>query len=470
MSNTSTSDGRLGRLGRRRGRSWAAGASLLGASVLGLLGTTGPATAEGSAATSLTAHGGLGPSTRSPGGGSGRRLAGAATAPEAQAAVVAAEQAAVAAAEQDFGLRLLDETASVDPTGDVTVSPFSLADALAMLENGAEGATLQQIAATLGTTSFTPTEQDLGWLALTTGLSAEARRDGVSLDSADGLWLQAGFPLRAPFVEAMQHWFGTEVSKVDFAHHLAAALGSINGWVSAHTGGKITQLFNPGEVGIDTRLVLASAVYFHAAWQDPFDPARTVPSSFTLPGGTGTSSVPVEMMTGTVAGGAATAAYDVARLPYRGGHDEAVVMMPLHMGLPAFLRQLDPARLDSITAAAARPALVQLPRFTTTSDLDLVPTLSEMGMPIAFTRSADLSALSPVPTMVQSVVQRDYLKVAEAGTEAAAATGIGIAPTAVAVPTRAIVFDHPFLFVVRNTTTGAILFASAVEDPSSSAS
>jgi serpin B len=237
--------------------------------------------------------------------------------------------------------------------------------------------------------------------------------------------------------------------------------------VSTHTDGKITQLFGPGQVDPATRLVLASAVYFHAAWQDPFDPTRTVAASFTIPGGTGTSTVSVEMMTGPVAGAASSANYDVARLPYRGGDDEAIVIMPLHESLPSFLNGLDAARFDSIAADATSPALVQLPRFTTTSDLDLVPTLSAMGMPAAFTQSADLSALSPVPTSVQSVVQRDYLKVAEAGTEAAAATGISVAPTAVAPMRPAIVFNRPFLFVVRNVTTGALLFASAIENPAS---
>jgi serpin B len=304
---------------------------------------------------------------------------------------------------------------------------------------------------------------------MTTALSAEARRDGVSLDAADGLWLQAGFPLRAAFLASMQRWFGSDLSSVDFAHHLAAALASINEWVSAHTDGKITQLFSPGQVTSMTRLVLASAVYFDAAWQEPFDPTRTVTGSFTVPAGAGTSTVAVHLMTGTVTGAAATPAYDVARLAYRGGDDEAIVAMPLHESLPAFLGGLDTTRLDSIAAAASSPALVALPRFTTTSALDLVPTLSAMGMPAAFSSGADLSALSPEPTQVQSVVQRDFLEVNEAGTQAAAATGISVEPTAVAPVSPPIVFDHPFLFVIENVTTGALLFTSAVEDPATGA-
>lgn len=374
-------------------------------------------------------------------------------------------EASVTAAEQGFSLRLLEKTASATPTADVTTSAFSLADALVMLETGARGETLRQIASTLGTASLTPAEQDLGWSRLDAALVAEARRDRVTLDAADGLWLQSGFPVLPSFLSSLRRYFATGTSSVNFAHALAAALGSINAWVRAHTDGKITQLFGPNEISAETRLVLASAVYFHAAWQEPFNPTRTVPGSFILPPGSSRRSVPVKMMTGDVTGAVATPAYDVARLAYLGGHDEADLVMPLQESVPALLRGLGAARLDSMLAAASSPALVQLPRFTTTSDLDLGSVLSAMGMPQVFTPDADLSAMSTVPTHVQAVVQRDYLKVTEAGTEAAAATGISTVPTAVAPSRPAIVFDRPFLFVIRNTTTGALLFAAAIENP-----
>ncbi|HTX00111.1 MAG TPA: serpin family protein [Acidimicrobiales bacterium] len=426
---------------RTGGRRWAAGLSLGVATALAVATTSGLATAQ---------------------------------VPPARAAHQARTAAlpALGDAEQAFGLSLLARTTAAEPTGDVTVSPLSLADALAMLENGAAGTTLEQIAATLDTSALTPAEQDAAWSAMTSSLTASARRGGISLDSANGLWLQAGFPLRAAFTEAIRRFFGAGVSSADFAHDLAGALAAINAWVSLHTAGKITRLFGPGQVSSATRLVLASAVYFHAAWEDPFDPSRTVPGPFFLPARSGTAgatSAQVELMTGTVSGAAATTSYDVALLPYRGGSDEAVVVMPLHESLPAFIDTLDPARLGAIVSSAPAPGLIELPRFTTTSDLDLVPTLTAMGMPDAFSATADLSSLSPTPTSVQSVVQRDYLKVAEAGTEAAAATGIAVAPTAVAPTTRAIVFDHPFVFLIRNVTTGALLFASAVENPSPSA-
>lgn len=378
---------------------------------------------------------------------------------------------AIADAEEAFGLALLARTAQARPTVDVTVSPLSLADALAMLENGAAGSTLEQIVATLGTPSLTAVEQDAAWSEMSSALTATARRDGISLDAANGLWLQAGFPLRAAFTEAIRRFFGAGVSSTDFAHDLSGALAAIDAWVSLHTAGKITQLFSPGQVTAATRLVLASAVYFHAAWEDPFDPSRTIPGTFHLPTGTGTggpTTAQVEMMTGTVSGTAATTSYDLALLPYRGGSDEAVVIMPLHQDLPSFIAGLDRTRLDAMVSGPPAPGLIQLPRFTTTSDLDLVPALEAMGMPNAFDKTANFSALSPVPTSVQSVVQRDYLKVAEAGTEAAAATGISVAPTAVAPVTRAIVFDRPFVFLIRNVATGALLFASALEDPTAS--
>jgi serpin B len=105
-----------------------------------------------------------------------------------------------------------------------------------------------------------------------------------------------------------------------------------------------------------------------------------------------------------------------------------------------------------------------MPRFTTTSKIDLKPVLQALGMQQAFTDAADFGALSAQPTKVDQVIQRDYLQVGEYGTTAAAVTGIGMVATSAHAGPE-IVLDHPFLFLVRDTQTGAILFASEITDP-----
>jgi serpin B len=107
---------------------------------------------------------------------------------------------------------------------------------------------------------------------------------------------------------------------------------------------------------------------------------------------------------------------------------------------------------------------VSLPRFRTTATIDLKPVLESLGMVQAFTPDADFLALSPQPTMIDQAIQRVYLGVGEKGTTAAAVTGISMIPSA-GYAGPSIVIDHPFVFLVRDTQTGAILFASEVVDP-----
>jgi serpin B len=144
--------------------------------------------------------------------------------------------------------------------------------------------------------------------------------------------------------------------------------------------------------------------------------------------------------------------------------------MPTSGTLGDFTEALTADRLAGIVSSLrAQPVDVALPKFTTRSTLNLKDALTALGMPIAFTDAADFTRLTDERVQVGQVVQRVYLSVAEKGTEAAAATGIGVVGTgAMAPPPLSIRFDHPFLFLIRDTQTGAILFASQIQDPTAS--
>ena len=379
------------------------------------------------------------------------------------AALDPADESAVARSEQQFGLHLLQQ-AGAGAGGNVTVSPLSLAVALAMLESGAGGRTLAEIAATLHTPSLSATGQDDGWASLIGTLNRESAADGISLQSANSLWLQDDLVMDQPFMTIMARYFSAGVWQADFAHDLAGTGQAINEWVSHHTSGRITQLFAPGQLKPTTLLVLANAVYFHADWQTPFDPGSSFRGAFhPAPG----QESQVTFMAGPTTRATITPGYQAVQLPYTGGHFEALVVMPEGQTLENFVSNLTVERLDGILAGVQQAAQVQLPRFTTQSFVDLNQALAAMGMPTAFTRGADFSGMSPTGLEVQSVVQRDYLSVGEKGTEAAAATGVSIGPTAIEVPPRLVTFDHPFLFAIRDTAAGALVFTSLVESPSS---
>ena len=365
----------------------------------------------------------------------------------------------IARAEQLFALDLL--RAMPADTSNLVLSPSSLATALAMLQIGARGSTASEIAGVLHTAGLSARQQAAGWAALT---ELQADDSGSVLESANSVWQQRGLTLRAAYMSALAQYFRTGVWQVDFAHDLAGATSAINGWVTSHTHGKITKLFDGGDIDQSTVLVLANAEYFKAAWQYKFDPNLTHDAAFHRADGSQVS-VPFMNYKGQLAS-TTTSQYQAAQLPYSGGRFAAQVIMPTHGTLPDLLRSLTP---DDFATIANAPVIgdrqLLLPKFTAQTYTHLNSALQQMGMHTAFSVAADFSPMSPTPLMVQTVAQRDYLKVDEDGTEAAAVTGIGMQPTAM-VPTPT--FDHPFLFLVRDTSTGAILFAGQIQDPSAS--
>jgi serpin B len=396
--------------------------------------------------------------TAQPGLRIGARLDGATELVSATTPVPARGRAAltnVVAGQQALALALLQRLGG---HGNVSVSPTSLDLALAMLQNGARGRTEKQIAHALQTGDLTTTQQNAGLAQLTLELATAARDSGVTLQSANSLWQQSGFPLRRPFMAALATYYRTGVWQTDFT--TSAGANAINAWTKQATHGKITKLFD--QLSADTVLVLANAVYFHAAWATPFDAQLTMPSDFTTGSG---RHVQAQYMSGGAGLTATTTAdYSAAQLPYRGGRFAALAIMPTHGSLADFTAHLTPAELGTIAGSVTGTGRqIELPRFTTTSTTNLEPVLQSLGMTDAF-GAADFSGLSAQPTSVDQVVQRVYLSVGEKGTTAAAVTGVAMASGAVAGPPP-IAFDHPFLFLVRDTRTGAILFASAIDDP-----
>ena len=378
---------------------------------------------------------------------------------------------AVARSEEAFSLALLRQLAARAPaSSNLVISPSSLATALAMLELGARGPARQQIANALRSSSLTAGQQAVGWAALRTDLARAGARDHIALQSADSLWLQRGLPMVPGFMTALSQYFATGVWQVDFARDPAAAVRALDAWVSAQTHGRIRSIFAPGAINPATALILATAVYFKAAWQEPFG-GTTQPGTFRLSSGA-TVAAPF-MHSGPGPGGAlpATASVspglDAVQLPYAGGRFAALVLMPPAGTLTGFVRTLSSARLDQIVKRLRAANLdLAMPRFRLEDSHDLNATLQALGMKQAFTPAADLSGLSPAHLSVADVAQKAFLRVTEWGTEAAAATGVSIA-TAGRQAQMSITIDHPFLFLIRDTKTGAILFASQVGNPAS---
>lgn len=376
--------------------------------------------------------------------------------------VPGADPASLATAEQAFSLALLAKSAS--GAANTTVSPASLAAVLSMLQQGARGQTAEQIAAALHMAGMTAAAQGAAWHALTTSWASAAAAGHISLDTANSLWQQRGVQLDPGFLTALANYYDAGVWQVDFEGDMPAALAAINQWTSTNTHGKIGKLFD--SLPPQTQLVLADAVYFKAAWQEPFEGAQTKPGRFTTATG---SMVQTPFMNATqLLPAASTADYEAVELPYRGGRFSALAIMPNRGSLADFLAGLTSQKLaDVVSSLSTGNVTLSMPKFQTESTLNLNNVLQELGIRAAFTDAADFSGISPTTSLkIDEVLQRTYLKVAEKGTEAAAATGSVMVPTAMPAQGTEIVLDHPFLFLIRDNTTGALLFASEINNPS----
>jgi len=347
--------------------------------------------------------------------------------------------------------------------GNLFYSPYSISLALAMTYAGARGETEKQMAEAL---HFTLPQEALhpAFNALDLQLAQPPQTDeGFQLRTANSLWGQKDFTFRAEYLDLLAENYGAGLRLVDFKDDAARqqARSAINAWVSAQTEDKIKELLAKGILTQDTRLVLANAIYFKAEWEKHF--YGTQDDVFTLLDG---ATVVVPIMTNRlVVPYADGEGYQAVAIPYKGSRMQMVVLLPDEGQFDAFEQTLDGERFSAILQALQPTDVkVYLPKFDYDASLELKPALSDMGMPDAFDwQRADFSGMTGERDLVLShVVHKAFVAVDEEGTEAAAATGV--VAEIVSMP-FVMKVDHPFLFVIRDAETGAVLFVGRVLDP-----
>jgi serpin B len=363
-----------------------------------------------------------------------------------------------------------------DEQGNLFYSPFSALSALGMTSAGAEGETQAQLGAALGV-SIPEADWHAALGALTRDLSGDLHR-AYTLHVANRLFGQAGYPWEEPFLATCADDYAAPLQPWDFQSDPEGGREAVNTWVSEQTQGRIEDLLPPGSVTSDTRLVLANAIYFLADWANAFDVDNTRDREFTLADGS-TVSVPVMHLDLEDLDEPAEAGFDVAwvdgaavvRLPYEEHEVSMILVVPDEAdGLPAIEAGLDgptwSAWVDALQPTSE--LLLALPRLELRTEADLIPPLGALGVSDLFDPlAADLTGMAIPPEggnlRVSGVFHQAFVKVDEAGTEAAAATGVVVTNDSAPMEIAA---THPFLFVLHDDLTGAILFVGRVGDPS----
>ena len=376
----------------------------------------------------------------------------------------AGDLAELVAANTAFAFDLYQQVGDQD--GNLFYSPYSVSIALAMTYAGARGETEQQMADAL---RFTLPQDRLhpAFNVLDQALASRgASSDQFELHVVNRIWGQVDYPFLESFLDVLAENYGAGLNLLDFVNATEQSRVAINDWVADQTRDRIKDLIAPGAITALTRLVLTNAVYFKAAWEEPFDEALTQDGSFHRLDG---SQVTVPMMRQNAGFGyAAGDGYRAIELPYEGGELSMVIFLPDAARFAEFEAALDAARVDAIAQALApRDLALTMPRFSFTRDFSLVEVLSAMGMPIAFTGGADFSGMNGSQDLfIQGVLHKAFVAVDEEGTEAAAATAVIVGLTAAPPSELNVTIDRPFIFVIRDIETKTILFAGRVLDPS----
>jgi serpin B len=287
------------------------------------------------------------------------------------------------------------------------------------------------------------------------------------LSIANRLWVASGSPIRPGYLAAVSDAYDAPAEALDFLGAQAASRRTINAWVSEKTKSRIPELLPEGMPSPDSVAILTNAVYFKGVWTRKFAKAKTDNAPFHLSAKTA-ASVPF-MQANEEVSYAEAPGVQLLEKPYgKQGRMAMLVVLPTSVdGLPALEAKLSVQMLRGwVAELGARDVEIRLPRFKIESTLPLKPTLQALGMRSAFEQgSADFSRIAARELFIADVVQKAMIEVDEEGTVAAAATYVDLGnPWASAGPPvfRA---DHPFLFFLRDTHTGRILFMGRVVDP-----
>ncbi|HMO35469.1 MAG TPA: serpin family protein [Gemmatales bacterium] len=350
--------------------------------------------------------------------------------------------------------------------GNLFFSPYSISTALAMTATGAEGSTQEQMTQILNIGKDVPRFTELHHNLLR---SLTDTKDSYQLRIANALWAEQTYPFRDQFTQRLKQSFRAEARTMDFVHAAEESRKTINQWVETQTNNRIKDLLPPGTIKDRTRLVLTNAVYFQGTWAYPFEKSGTKPMDFTLSDGT---KVKADMMSHhRTFFYAENEEVQLLELPYQGNRLTMTILLPKELDGLAKVEQMAGSSLEKLLPSRQRTLLqARIPKFKNTYTASLNQLLQAIGMQEAFIEGqANFSGMDGTRNLyISDVVHKAFVDVHEEGTEAAAAMGVAMDGASAPIdPPKPITFyaDHPFLYFIRDNTTGCILFMGRLNDP-----
>jgi len=359
--------------------------------------------------------------------------------------------------------------------GNSVISPASILVALAMTRAGAAGTTADQMDEALHLRDEAGDGRAVhrALNALTAALesrNAEFAVDGetakVELNVTNSLWGQQGMTWKEPFLDTLAAEYGAAMRVVDYVADTESARTAINGWVSESTRERIPELLERGVLTPDSRLTLVNAIYMKAQWLNPFPEDSTSDGDFTDLSGA-TTTVPM-MRTSERTLYSAGDGWQAVHLPYVGGELAMLILVPDGGKFADVEGRLAEGLLDTATEALADAQVtLSMPRFDIDQKFELTEAMRSLGMVDAFDGgAADFSGMTDDARLfISFIIHQANITVDEKGTEAAAATAVGMSETSAPGLMVDLEVDRPFIFAVRDVPTGAVLFLGRVTTP-----
>lgn len=368
----------------------------------------------------------------------------------------------ILSASNQFGFELLQKAFEESGDNNLMISPLSITQALSMTYNGANGETKTAFENVLHYEGQTTAEVNQSALDLTTALLEVDSK--VDIKIANSIWYRQGFSVEQDFINANQTYYNAEVSELDFSN--PASKDIINNWVDEKTNHKIDKIVD--NINADDIMFLINAIYFKGAWKAEFDKNDTEEKPFYLADG---STKNVAMM--KIENDFSVyfePDYSAIDLPYGQGNYSMVVLLPNDdSSLNELINQLDNEEWNTLMQSMGEPSAwnLELPKFKFEYENTLNNELIDLGLGVAFSDLADFTGINKNGGLkISRVKHKTFVEVNEEGTEAAAVTSVVMELTSVGPNTNTFIIDHPFLFVIKEKYTNAILFIGTVTDPS----
>ena len=366
-------------------------------------------------------------------------------------------------ANNRFAINLYSQYKSEE--GNIFFSPFSISTAMAMVYEGAEGKTAKEIKSVFGFPKYDNSRRN----QYSDLLSEINKKDKeYALKTANALWAEQDFNFLDKYLTTVEKYYGGKTTNLDFKNEPDTSRLIINNWVEDKTNNKIKDLLPEGVINPNTRLVLTNAIYFKAKWLTQFDADKTRDMNFRV---NPDKSIKVPMMQRTdrksIFNYTQNEDLQILEMPYAGEDLSMLILLPFDDDIEALENSFTIEKLTEWKKSLRkRRVKIYIPKFKFETKYFMKNTLSDLGMPTAFTNSADFSGMTGTKDLkIDKVIHQAFIEVNEEGTEAAAATGVTMMKHSKPPPTPIFKADHPFIFIIQHNETGNILFMGRVSNP-----